>query len=61
VLAEALADADATGQVDWRVSADSTVVRAHQHATNAARDNEHERVTQLLIDFFAPARPTGNG
>ena len=36
LLAEA--DADAAGQVDWRVSADSTVVRAHQHATNAARD-----------------------
>ena len=38
VLAEVLADADAAGDLDWRVSADSTVVRAHQHATNAARD-----------------------
>jgi transposase len=38
VLAEVLADADAAGQLDWRVSADSTVVRAHQHATNAARE-----------------------
>lgn len=38
VLAEVLADADSVGDLDWRVSADSTVVRAHQHATNAARD-----------------------
>jgi transposase len=38
VLAEVLADADAAGELDWRVSADSTVVRAHQHATTAARD-----------------------
>jgi hypothetical protein len=38
VLAEVLADADAAGELDWRVSADSTVVPAHQHATTAARD-----------------------
>jgi transposase len=38
VLAEVLADADAAGVVDWKVSADSSVVRAHQHATNIRRD-----------------------
>ena len=38
VLAECLTDADAVGEVDWKVSVDSTVVRAHQHGTNAARD-----------------------
>lgn len=38
VLAEVLADAEAGGQVDWKASVDSTVVRAHQHATNARRD-----------------------
>jgi transposase len=38
VLAEVLADADAAGVVDWKVSADSSVVRAHQHATNLRRD-----------------------
>ncbi len=37
VLAELIADADAAGQVDWRTSVDSTVVRAHQHATNLTR------------------------
>ena len=38
MFAQVLADADGAGDLDWRVSADSTVVRAHQHATNAARD-----------------------
>jgi transposase len=33
-----LADADAAGVVDWKVSADASVVRAHQHATNMRRD-----------------------
>jgi transposase len=37
VLAEVIADADADGQVDWRTSIDSTIARAHQHATNTAR------------------------
>lgn len=38
VLTEVLADADAEGLVDWDVSADSTIVRAHQHGTNIRRD-----------------------
>ncbi len=37
VLAALITDADAAGQVDWRTSIDSTVVRAHQHATNLTR------------------------
>lgn len=32
-----LADADARGEVGWDVSVDSSVVCAHQHATNAPR------------------------
>ena len=31
-------DADAAGELDWLASADSTVVRAHQHAAGARRD-----------------------
>ena len=31
------ADADATGELDWVTSVDSTVVRAHQHAAGARR------------------------
>jgi len=37
VLAALLAQADAAGQVDWTVSVDSTINRAHQHATNLPR------------------------
>ena len=36
-MAEVLADADAAGLVDWKVSADSSIVRAHQHGTNTTR------------------------
>lgn len=32
-----LARADAAGKVDWSVSVDSTIARAHQHATNINR------------------------
>ena len=37
VLAALLADADAAGLIDWEVSVDSTVNRAHQHGTNLTR------------------------
>ena len=38
VLAGLQAAADAAGQIDWTVSIDSTVSRAHQHAAGARRD-----------------------
>jgi transposase len=34
VLTQVLTVADAAGQLDWSVSVDSTVVRAHQHGTD---------------------------
>lgn len=37
VLALLLARADAKGLINWEVSVDSTVNRAHQHATNLPR------------------------
>jgi transposase len=37
ILAEVLADADAQGRIDWALSVDSTINRAHQHATNLPR------------------------
>lgn len=37
IHAELLADADAAGELDWAVSVDSTVNRAHQHATTLPR------------------------
>jgi transposase len=30
-------DADAVGDLDWRAQADSTIVRAHQHAAGARK------------------------
>jgi transposase len=38
VLALLLAEADERGLVDWSVSVDSTINRAHQHATTLPRD-----------------------
>lgn len=37
VLAKLTARADAAGLVDWSLSVDSTIARAHQHATNTTR------------------------
>ncbi|MEE1619321.1 IS5 family transposase [Brachybacterium sp. J153] len=37
VLAKLTAAADAAGLVDWSLSVDSTIARAHQHATNTKR------------------------
>lgn len=37
VLAALTAQADATAGMDWSIAVDSTIARAHQHATNIAR------------------------
>lgn len=37
VLDRLTAAADAAGLVDWSLSVDSTIARAHQHATNTTR------------------------
>jgi putative transposase len=37
VLERLLAGAEAAGMIDWSVSVDSTIARAHQHATNTTR------------------------
>jgi len=38
VLGVLLTEADAAGRIDWAASVDSTINRAHQHATNLAHD-----------------------
>ncbi len=40
VLAQLIAEADARGEVDWTVSVDATITRAHQHATNTTRPEQ---------------------
>lgn len=37
IHARLVAQADTAGEVDWKVSVDSTINRAHQHATNLSR------------------------
>ena len=34
---QVVADADARGELDWLVAADSTLVRVHQHGATASR------------------------
>lgn len=41
VLGRILTEADAAGEVDWTVSVDATINRAHQHATNTTRPEQH--------------------
>jgi transposase len=45
IHARLLAEADAAGTLDWQVSVDSTVNRAHQHATNTRRVNRPAGLT----------------
>jgi transposase len=37
VLTALQAQADARGEIDWRISVDSTIARVHQHGATAAR------------------------
>jgi hypothetical protein len=36
-------EADAAGRVDWNVSVDSSIVRAHQHSATAKRSAREDR------------------
>lgn len=38
LLQQVQAEADAAGDIDWDISVDSTIVRAHQHAAGARSD-----------------------
>ncbi|WP_197408436.1 MULTISPECIES: IS5 family transposase [Kocuria] len=40
VLSQVVAQADSAGKVDWTVSIDATINRAHQHATNTTRPDQ---------------------
>lgn len=40
VLQLLLLKADAVGAIDWDVSVDATIARAHQHATNTSHRNQ---------------------
>lgn len=55
VLERLLTVADAVGAIDWAVSVDSTIVRAHQHATNTARHTGG--TVELHESAYRAARP----
>ena len=55
VLAVLLADADSRGLVDWNVSVDSTINRAHQHGTNLSRPEQVTGGTLELQEFAGRA------
>ena len=59
VLAALLARADAAGKIEWTVSVDATINRAHQHATNTTRPEQdtggtvevHESARGVRVQF----------
>ncbi|MFB7148633.1 IS5 family transposase [Streptomyces virginiae] len=44
LLQQVQAEADAAGEIDWDISVDSTIVRAHQHAAGARTDPADSRL-----------------
>ncbi|WP_370466705.1 IS5 family transposase [Streptacidiphilus sp. PB12-B1b] len=69
LLQQVQAEADAVGDIDWDVSVDSTVVRAHQHAAGARTDRPpgpglkggRGRGTPGRDAVAEPRRPPGGG
>ncbi|MFI1155155.1 IS5 family transposase [Streptomyces sp. NPDC020817] len=68
LLQQAQAAADAEGEIDWDISVDSTIVRAHQHAAGARTDPAGPRVkggrnprTPGRDAVAEPRRPPGGG
>ncbi|MFC9757117.1 IS5 family transposase [Streptomyces sp. NPDC056921] len=67
VLQQVPAEADAAGEIDWDISVDSTIVRAHQNAAGA-RIDPPPRIkggcngrTPGRMAVAEPARPPGGG
>lgn len=71
LLRQVQAEADAAGEIDWDVSVDSTVVRAHQHAAGARTEPpplskgdsaaEHQDDTARQSLLARPAEGAGSG
>ncbi|WP_240150649.1 MULTISPECIES: IS5 family transposase [Streptomyces] len=66
LLQQVQAAADAAGEIDWDVSVDSTIVRAHQHAAGARSQpppikGGHSARTPGRNVVAEPARPPGGG
>lgn len=59
IHARLLTQADAGGDIDWMVSVDSTVNRAHQHATNMTRVQQVTGDSRAARSARAAARSGG--
>lgn len=60
IFAALVGQADAEGQIDWSVSVDSTINRAHQHATNLPRGEARvaphgEGGAEAVVGLLGPA------
>lgn len=49
----AMALKDAEGNIDWGLSVDGTISRAHQHATNTPRPDQNTGDSYKLQEFLA--------
>jgi transposase len=54
MLAGVQAAADAAGDIDWLVSVDSTIVRAHQHAAGARKGGRGKRAKRTITPSADP-------
>ena len=54
-----MAEADARGDIDWTVSVDSTITRAHQHGTNTTRPDQPTGGPERITRIWSPASLTG--
>ena len=52
---EVIALAQAEGDIDWDAQADSTIVRAHQHAAGARKGGSAARMRRHVRVWVAPA------
>lgn len=63
ILAQVTAQADSINGIDWTVSVDSTINRAHQHATNTARPEKDTSAATCRSKSETPgtgSEPTGH-
>jgi hypothetical protein len=54
-LQQIQARADAAGDIDWLVQIDSTIVRAHQHATTGRKGGTVGRTNRTITPSADPA------
>ena len=59
IHARLVAEADAAGDLDWMLSVDSTINRAHQHATTLSRQERPSgRLTGGRVELHDSAQPS---